>query len=110
MPAWIALEVTREQLWLDHATVKTGGTIEPDLAKFISQDVKPEAVALVNQLIMGWRKTPTKVFRKLFDQSRRFRTLGITLFWIRDHNLLAFHHHSDGHWQECVVLQDVIGD
>jgi hypothetical protein len=68
MPAWIALEVTREQLWLDHATVKTGGKIEPDLAKFISQHPDPEALALVNQLIMRWRKTPTRVFRKLLDE------------------------------------------
>ena len=68
MPAWIALEVTREQLWLDYATVKTGGAIEPDLAKFISQDVNEKAVALANQLIVEWRKTPMKVFRELLDE------------------------------------------
>lgn len=68
MPAWIVLEATREQLWLDHATIKTGGTIEADLARLTSQDVNAEAQAIVNQLILAWRKTPTEVFRKLMDE------------------------------------------
>jgi hypothetical protein len=68
MPAWIALEAKREQLWLDHATIETGEKIEPDLTKFASQDVSPEAVALVNQRIKEWREIPVEVFRTLMDE------------------------------------------
>lgn len=60
IPAWIALEAKREQLWLDDAIIQAGGKIEPDLTRFASQDVNPEAVALVNQRIREWREIPAE--------------------------------------------------
>src|SRR5436305_12142489 len=36
MPAWIALESIREQLWLDYLAVKDGRQLNPDLMAYVS--------------------------------------------------------------------------
>jgi hypothetical protein len=86
MPAWIALEAKREQLWLDDAIIQTGGKIEPDLTRFASQDVNPKAVALVNQRITEWRDIPIEVFRNLMDQ--------IGIDWVE----------ARGYWSQAISL------
>jgi hypothetical protein len=86
MPAWIALEAKREQLWFDHATIETGGKIEPDLTRFASQDVNPEVVALVNQRIREWRKISVEILRTLMDQ--------IGIDWVE----------RRGYWSQAISL------
>jgi hypothetical protein len=74
MPAWIALEATREQLWFDHATIKSGGTIDPDLTAVASKDFEEPVEAEFNRLVREFRKTDPNILKRLIDE------IGIT--WI----------------------------
>jgi hypothetical protein len=72
MPAWIALEATREQLWFDHATIKAGETIDPDLSNYHSAKITPEMQAEFDRLVAEHRQIDT-------DKSRQLvREIGIT--------------------------------
>jgi hypothetical protein len=66
LPAWIALEATREQLWLDHATVMAGGTINPDLKKHSSDTESPEIVTEFNRLVQKHREGSHEIHREFF--------------------------------------------
>src|SRR5260370_37469496 len=56
MPAWIALEATREQLWFDHATVKADEALDPDLSKYHCAKVTPEIAAEFDRLVAEHRR------------------------------------------------------
>src|ERR1700736_6064101 len=68
MPAWIALEATREQLWFDHATVKGGGTIDPDLIAHASKGYDEKTAAEFDRLVKDYRKIPKEVMRTLITE------------------------------------------
>jgi len=74
MPAWIAFEALREQLWFDHATVKCGGTLDPDLTQYHSSKITPEIEAEFNRLVFEHREIDKEKFRQLL------REIGITYF------------------------------
>ena len=65
LPAWIALEATREQLWFDYATVKSGETIDPDLVKYHSAKITPEIEAEFNRLVVAHRQIEKDKWRQL---------------------------------------------
>jgi len=65
MPAWIALEATREQLWFDHATIKAGESIDPDLSKYNSAKITPEMEAEFNRLVAEHRRINKDEARQL---------------------------------------------
>jgi len=72
MPAWIAFEASREQLWFDHATIKCGETIDPDLTKYHSAKITPEIEAEFNRLVFEHREIDKEKWRELL------REIGIT--------------------------------
>jgi hypothetical protein len=68
MPAWIALQATREQLWFDHATIKAGETIDPNLSNYHSAKITPEMEAEFNRLVAEYRQIDKdKARRSLHD-------------------------------------------
>ena len=68
MPAWIAFEAIREQLWVDHATVKSGRSINPKLSEFTDTTFSPEAEEEFRRLVMEYRALPTGTIRRLIDE------------------------------------------
>lgn len=67
LPAWIAFEAAREQLWIDYARVKHGGTINPDLAAYTSTEESEAMAAEFEKLARAFRNTPAEDMQKLLD-------------------------------------------
>jgi hypothetical protein len=67
LPAWIAHEAIREQLWIDHATVKDGGSLTPDLIKYAITPLPPNVEAEFTRLAKAYRSTDEDVGRALLD-------------------------------------------
>jgi hypothetical protein len=67
LPAWIALEAIREQLWIDHLTVKDGGTITPDLAKYAIAPLPDSVKAEFANLAKAYRSTDETTTQALLE-------------------------------------------
>jgi hypothetical protein len=67
MPAWIALEATREQLWFDHAKTKAGETLDPDLIKLASQEISAPVAAEFDRLVKEYREISKEKWRELLE-------------------------------------------
>jgi hypothetical protein len=68
IPAWIALEATREQLWLDHATVVTGGKIDPDLSTLAKRECPEEFAKVFDGLVAEYRMLPRETVIEFLDE------------------------------------------
>lgn len=67
LPAWIALEATREQIFQDHSRVKCGGTINPDLRQHSSTIETPEMGEEFGRLARDFRNLSEDTIVDLFD-------------------------------------------
>lgn len=67
LPAWIALEAIREQLWIDYATVKDGGSLTPDLAKYAITPLPPSVEAEFARLAKAYRSSEEEVTKALLE-------------------------------------------
>lgn len=69
MPAWIALEAVREQLWLDYAASKHRIPINPELTEYatdVLSDKKQAAVAEdFSDLVESYRMLPEETMKRL---------------------------------------------
>ena len=67
MPAWIALEVVREQLWIDYASVKDGCSLNPDLAAYASEPLSQNIQAEYARLVEGYKALPDEPAKRLLE-------------------------------------------
>jgi hypothetical protein len=67
MPAWIALEATREQIFLDYARVKSAGIINPNLEQYSTTEETPEMAEEFRRLALDFRKLSEDTIVTLFD-------------------------------------------
>jgi len=67
LPAWIALEAIREQLWIDHLTVKTGDTITPDLVQYAITPLPDNIKTEFDNLAKAYRSTDEVTTRALLE-------------------------------------------
>jgi len=67
MPAWIALEAIREQLWFDHATVKAGRKIDPRLSEYAGIVFSEEMADEYDGLVKEHRSISDKELKKLLQ-------------------------------------------
>lgn len=65
MPAWIALEVAREQLWIDYSTVKDGRALNPDLAAYASDPLSENVQVEFARLAKIHRELPEESAKRL---------------------------------------------
>ncbi len=72
MPAWIALEAAREQLWFDHASIKAGVALDPDLSNYDSPKITPELRDEFNRLVFEHRGIDKEATRSFL------RKIGVT--------------------------------
>lgn len=66
LPAWIAFEATREQLWVDHSRIKCGAQLNPNLQEYAETEESPEMSAEYKRLVVEFRKLPQDTVSKLF--------------------------------------------
>lgn len=72
MPAYVALEAIRHQLWIDYVSVREGRELNPDLMTYATGfDPSDEMVAEYNQLAMEYRRMAVA------DSRRLLREIGI---------------------------------
>lgn len=69
MPAWIALEAIRQQLWMDYVSVKGGQEINPDLMAYMAGfNPTDEMVTEFNRLVMGYREMAEADAKRLLHE------------------------------------------
>jgi len=68
LPALIALDATREQLWLDHSAIKGGKTINPNLVEYGNTEISEQEASEFARLAMEYRSTPDHVHKRLLDE------------------------------------------
>jgi hypothetical protein len=67
LPAWIAYEAVREQLWIDHATVKNGDSITSDLAEYAKTPLSENVEAEFARLAKAYRSTDEEMVKALLE-------------------------------------------
>jgi hypothetical protein len=72
MPAYVALEAIRHQLWIDYVSVRDGRQLNPDLIAYAAEfDPSDEMVAEYNRLVTEYRRMADS------DSRRLLREIGI---------------------------------
>ena len=67
LPALIAHEAIREQLWIDYATVKDGGSLTSDLAKYAITPMTKSMDAEFARLVKAYRSTDEETLKALLE-------------------------------------------
>ena len=67
LPAWVALEAVREQLWIDHATIKNGGSITSDLAEYVKAPLPKSVEVEFARLAKAYRSTDEEMAKALLE-------------------------------------------
>jgi hypothetical protein len=68
LPALIALDATREQLWLDHSAIKSGNTINPNLVEYRNTEISEQEASEFARLAMEYRSLPAHTHKRLLDE------------------------------------------